>query len=254
LESDDLSAKEIFQIAACLDCGEAVVVGGQALNIWAELFSSRVPDLESYRPFTSKDFDYLGYVSAARKLAEKLGGTLKIPSLEDMTPSTALVEADIVGRKIIIDFIGNVLGVQQKRLEDSTVELRVPFVFDGSNHELTLLIIHPVHCLQARAANVMHPMMNRRDDASLRQLRAAVIVVSAYILDRLQNGDHKEATWSVKELSRWLRHQHARAIYEELKIDPLEILRIVSEAPEWDARFVAKTLRPLIEAMEARRG
>jgi hypothetical protein len=255
--SDDLSAREVFKIAAAIGRG-AFVVGGQGLNIWAERFSARAPDLDAYRPFTSKDIDYFGYEAAARQLVEKLGGApaarLALPSMDDATFSTAVVVAEIDGRKIIIDFISHVLGVKHTRLENSTMELRVPFTFDGASHELTLLLIHPVHCLQSRTANVMDPALLRRDDVSIRQLKAAVVVLREYILDRVEAGDHKEAIWSVRELFSWLRgHEHARTVHVELGIDPLDVLRAISLSPKWDPRYRDKTLKPMICEIERRR-
>src|ERR1051325_4626614 len=35
----------------------AVVVGGQAVNFWAEMFADQEPELAQYRPFTSADLD-----------------------------------------------------------------------------------------------------------------------------------------------------------------------------------------------------
>ncbi len=36
---------------------EALIVGGQAVNFWAEVFEAEEPELKKYRPFTSGDLD-----------------------------------------------------------------------------------------------------------------------------------------------------------------------------------------------------
>jgi len=36
---------------------EALIVGGQAVNFWAEVFEAEEPELKKYRPFTSADLD-----------------------------------------------------------------------------------------------------------------------------------------------------------------------------------------------------
>jgi hypothetical protein len=36
---------------------EAVIVGGQAINFWAEAFQVEEPELQQYYPFTSADLD-----------------------------------------------------------------------------------------------------------------------------------------------------------------------------------------------------
>ena len=40
--------------------GAAFLVGGQALNFWAERYSAHCKELEEYGPFTSKDVDFFG--------------------------------------------------------------------------------------------------------------------------------------------------------------------------------------------------
>jgi hypothetical protein len=37
-----------------------VLIGGQALNLWAERYSDRAADLAAAAPFTSKDIDFCG--------------------------------------------------------------------------------------------------------------------------------------------------------------------------------------------------
>jgi hypothetical protein len=76
------------------DC--AFLVGGQALNIWAERYS-HCTELAEYGPFTSKDIDYFGYQQAAQKLAKAIGGKMRTPSADDMTPHSALVTAESTG-------------------------------------------------------------------------------------------------------------------------------------------------------------
>jgi hypothetical protein len=39
---------------------EFVLIGGQALNFWAEKYGSRAPSLETFGPYTSKDIDFCG--------------------------------------------------------------------------------------------------------------------------------------------------------------------------------------------------
>ena len=39
---------------------DAVVVGGQAVNLWAYRYCDRTPDLATYLPFASEDLDFYG--------------------------------------------------------------------------------------------------------------------------------------------------------------------------------------------------
>ena len=59
--SDAVSYQDTERLLVKLgDATEHVVlVGGQALNFWAEQTRHRSPELEKERPFTSKDTDFL---------------------------------------------------------------------------------------------------------------------------------------------------------------------------------------------------
>src|SRR5436190_19769440 len=46
----------------------ATIVGGQAVNFWAELFQADEPEILNFRPFTSTDLDLVGLDSVGTKL------------------------------------------------------------------------------------------------------------------------------------------------------------------------------------------
>lgn len=67
-----LDAEIVYDLASILKLSDkAFIVGGQALNLWAERYSD-LPGLAEYGPYTSKDLDYFGHREAAEKLADAL--------------------------------------------------------------------------------------------------------------------------------------------------------------------------------------
>ena len=50
-----------------------VIIGGQAVSIWAERYLPGEPELGKYLPFTSKDLDLLGNKSDLDQLARLTG-------------------------------------------------------------------------------------------------------------------------------------------------------------------------------------
>ena len=54
-----------------------LIVGGQAVNIWAELYASRIDPLTNFEPFVSRDADIFGTRALAEELARKAGWNCK---------------------------------------------------------------------------------------------------------------------------------------------------------------------------------
>jgi hypothetical protein len=56
---------------------EALIVGGQAVNFWAEVFEEEEPELQRYRPFTSADLDLHRPDLSARRLLRARAGNVE---------------------------------------------------------------------------------------------------------------------------------------------------------------------------------
>jgi hypothetical protein len=66
--SDDFSVSDadaLLELIYSSPSGRIVVVGGQAVNFWADRYSPDKPELLAYRPFTSRDLDLLGSMANA---------------------------------------------------------------------------------------------------------------------------------------------------------------------------------------------
>ena len=186
-----------MHLASILQLGDgAFIVGGQALNIWAERYSGAA-ELGQYGPYTSKDIDYFGHREAAQKLADALGGRVLTPTVDDATPQSAKVEAVVAGEKIEIDFLIHVKGVNADVMKRSAVELILTVRTDAGEGVLTVPIMHPLHVMQSRIANVLE--LGRKSDLACRQLNASPIVVREYVRQMLEIGKHREATATLEQ-------------------------------------------------------
>ena len=68
---DDLPPKAFADVLA--DPARPLIVGGQAVNIWAEIYRGAEPSLSSFEPFTSKDADIYGDRALAETLRNRSG-------------------------------------------------------------------------------------------------------------------------------------------------------------------------------------
>lgn len=247
-----LPLRAVLDIAKILQGDErAFVVGGQALNLWAEYYAPRAAELLEFRPYTSKDIDYFGQKDVAAKLAEGLGGTLKVPDTGNTTFQTALVEATVDGIEIGIDFLSHVKGVQ-RGLEDGVSDLIVPYEQGGETAEIAIRLMHPLHCLQSRVANTFE--LGREDGTSQRQLAAAPIVLREYINEALSDNAEREATDVLRALFKYLRTDiNGRKAHRILRYDPIDIFRHFLKDERLDVRWRERSLPNMISQLEETR-
>lgn len=247
-----LPPQAVLDIARILSDDErAFVVGGQALNLWAEYYSEGATELLEFRPYTSKDIDYFGQRAVAEKLAAGLGGSIDVPSPDDTTFQTAIVHATVQGIDIDIDFLSHVKGVQ-RGLEAGVVDLILPYDHEGKEAELAIRLMHPLHCLQSRVANVID--LGRNDGTSRRQLAAAPIVLREYIAESLADGEEREAINILRALFEYLRSDiNGRKAHRHLTYDPIEILRHFLGDERLDARWREKSLAGMVAQLEGKR-
>lgn len=248
-----LPRSTVIKLASVLGLeDDAFIVGGQALNLWAERYAPGRQDLIAFGPFTSKDIDYYGHRAAAQKLADALGGKVHLPGPDDHTPNSAVVSASIDGINVEIDFLSDVAGVKVNALERDAVELIVPVRGGSGIDELAIPVMHPLHCLQSRIANVV--TLGRSYEVALRQLAAAPIVLEAYVDEMLGRGEVREATVTLKRLFDYLRTDIAARACPDLPMrDPVEIFATFQRDPRLDWRFRWFNLRSMRRTLAAKR-
>lgn len=166
-----LSAPEVARLLDA-DPG-AVVIGGQALGLWALFYGIPLP--AELNGIVTRDLDFFG----DRKLAELFASRLeraevRVPSVDDhATPNSAIVLVRRFGdppRTVQVDFLGAIKG-----LDGEKVKLRAATVsLDGVSHPTR--IMHPMDCLTSRIANLALPAKRNAQGAA--QARIAIYVTS----------------------------------------------------------------------------
>lgn len=157
----------------------AVLVGGQSLTFWVDFFNIPVPEVDT--PYLTQDIDVLATKHDALIVAKELHGTCKIADLDDATPNTAIVIYDTPdGRKLLVDFMGTLIGLSNEEIRKTAVELDHP--------EYGLIrILHPTLVLKSRIVN-LHRLAQKRHANGVEQARLAVPVVRAFLEYYVRNG------------------------------------------------------------------
>lgn len=249
---DDMLPPEIVAevVRNISDEEDAFVVGGQAINFWAQRYERQMTALNPSGSYMSKDVDIYGPADAAQRLADKLGGKIRVPDADDHTPQSAIVEATVLGRKVEIDFLWHIQGPPIDQIEKQIVTLQVPVNVDGTTTNVPVSVMHPLHCLQSRAANVL--TLGRKTPQALDQLDASIHIVRCFVSEALDTGQTKTATSVLKALGSYLvTDPNGCRLHEKSSVNPVEILRAFRQDDRLEKRYRDNQLEGMIGTIEA---
>jgi hypothetical protein len=172
--------------------------------------------------------------------------------MDNATPQSAIVCATVDGIEIEIDFLTHVLGVKPKALERSAAEIIAPLRVGDEVTTIEIPIMHPLHCLQSRVANVVK--LGRKDDVARRQLAAAPYVVREYVSEVLNAGDNDEASQTLQRLFEYLRSDiHGRVAHEYCENDPVAVIDHFAQDERFDPRYRENNIATMQKVLRGRR-
>lgn len=207
-----LSYRQVLEIVSDKPVGELILVGGQALNAWAEALGLTDEFAEGvYGAALSDDIDFLGLAPAAIALADALGAEVKLAQFDDHTPNTAVVTFDFEGERSVIDVLGSLQGFSALELERVRAWAAIPEMPVALNNKLR--VMHPVHCLQSQLENVYGLALNRRESAdgegNAKRVRLAHEVARRTILRYLDDEEPGSARAAIEHVYELAKRQPA---------------------------------------------
>jgi hypothetical protein len=202
-------------------CGSrAILVGGQALAVWAAHYGI-VPTAELSLAVTM-DADFIGTSQAARDLQASLGQPWKVrvATLDDHGGQVAKVYARISGVGIKqVDFLAGVVG-----LETRDVVRRVAVLQAAPGVEIQIL--HPLDVLESRLRN-LDVLPHKRNAVGRAQALLAARVVRAFIEQFMdQGGPVRVVHQAVKRVARMALDSRLSRMGFEWDIDVLAAVPI----------------------------
>ena len=191
-----------------------VLVGGQSLIGWALHYGIDIPTTEY--PALTQDADFLGTRKDAEFLAKEIGAQIRVATLDDHTPNTAVLAwpSPVTGKILTLDFLLGLIGVATEDIKKMAVTLQ----FEGQE---PVHILHPLLCLVSRFENLLRLKIKRTGNG-IAQARVAVEVVKMYVMDRLSSGtpeDEKEAIRAANQIARTARSTAGVFVYFQYGID-----------------------------------
>jgi hypothetical protein len=162
-----------------------VLVGGQAINVWAHYFGIDATRPE-FSPLASKDIDVLGDEALARTCAIVLNGSFRPAVPRTTVPLSAVVlvnEPDVAPLRL--DFQTD----SSPNSGDIIASAAVPIPTNWGS----VRVMHPLHCLQTRVHNVLDIYLDgaKKYDTphGLAQLRASIEIMNCFIVELVQSKD-----------------------------------------------------------------
>lgn len=149
-----------------------LIVGGQAVNIWARLYGSRIPALRAYRPFVSVDADIYGTRDLAQTLARRTGWEISFPRERDSMIAAFLKRPAAAGTKeLSLEVLHEVNGLSP---EDLTRDV----VVGSANFRYR--IPSPLVMLKAKLYNLISLVATPRPQ-DLRHVKMLIPIVRQYL-------------------------------------------------------------------------
>lgn len=149
------------------------------------------------------------------------------------------------------------MGPPKDDVTSKTVKVDYPLMVDGFKGSVPLTIMHPLHCLQSRAANII--TLGRKDEVSKRQLNATVLILRAHISEVLAyspeepKGSRKIAQAILGDLTHYLTKDIVGVqVYGRTETNPIEIVKAFRDDPRLDQRFRDNQVHAMIEQIAAR--
>lgn len=152
-----------------------VLVGGQAVAIWASKLEDRIADT-LVDAVASRDIDLLGNASDLRQSATLLDARVRVATFEERTPLTGVaIFLDTEGHERRLDVMASVYGMNSEDIRQTAIEAEL--LIDG-DRQVHVWVMHPERCMESRVHNSVLP--NKQTDLAWRQLRASILCAHAF--------------------------------------------------------------------------
>jgi hypothetical protein len=200
---------------------ETVLVGGHAINFWATAYQDRIPELESYLPFSSEDLDFIGGKIEATEFQEALGGKLTFPAAFSPTPNTAILMSKSGEENLRIDFLATVYGLDTEQIASTALP------FNSTKLPgISIKVLNPILCLAGKLkAYTGLPQYGRQDK---KHLEIAILVARQFIQEFCVQNKPRQGLQLIEKLVKIAKSEAGLKVWQQDDIDILQAVSIDS--------------------------
>lgn len=226
----------VVDVIKKLDFGEnAVVIGGQALNFLCLTFVNP-SELESLGTLASKDLDYQSTKDVVEACGRRVNLRLETPKAGTKTELIGVFRFEVQEEECKVDFLNMPFGLSAEEVN----QLKLKFDIGP----ISVYVMHPLHCLESRTINVAQLPKQYANANGFAQLRAAIVMVRAFILKEAEL-DAEQAANMCARISKFCFADSALEVYRDHQIDVFEAIpkavlpqRVSEKAyPHWERQL-----------------
>lgn len=229
---------------------DAVVVGGQAVNLWAFKYYENAPALKELLPFASEDLDFYGGKLEVLTCRDTLQGKATLNQDFDPSPNSGVVIVNYQERSLRIDFLASVYGLNDAEITSTAL----PFSGREPLTGVKIKVLHPLLCLEGKLKCLRGlPQQGRQD---LKHVKMSLICVGELLKDFCQRQEPRSGLKLIERvlkdaltedgLSAWYHHQ-----VEIESAIPLDVLSKLTD-DKWQ-KFCEIRLPKAIEQISVKR-
>ena len=212
----DAEQRPPADFASALATEEPVLlVGGQAVILWALYYRDRTADLA---PFVSRDADVLGNRETLKAIGKLAGAKPQFFPLRPPSNEIGVVIAkDVKGAPMLIEVLRYVHGATAEDLREPSYTMSI-----GENH-VRVQVPGPIALLQAKIANVADLKQAGRQDA--RHVLILMRLIPSYLGDLQKSAidgrmEERKLLNFLEQLLNNVTTRSSRAVLAGLKIEP----------------------------------
>lgn len=224
-----------------------ILIGGQALNYWCDLYRVANPGLEQHGPFASKDLDFQAPRDLVRWCSQVLNGEYTLAEAGDKSLLNGVVILRREpGKELQLDFMQRAYGLSAEAVAKSSAHVHV----DSGGLIFGLKVMHPLHCMMSRVHNVMDLPDQYANDHGLRQLHASIACLRLFI-EATAARSEKYARDLNEKVFEFAQHELvAQRLYRSRQID---VFDAVSNAPCFSEKFRTMRYPRMVEELAKKR-
>jgi hypothetical protein len=195
-----------------------ILIGGQAVNYWAERYFQVEPELEDLQPFTSEDIDFKGGKEDVKRIANQLHLVPGYPSKVEMTALAGAIPFQIGDLKSNIEIVRTIPGIS-----GSVDALAIEAELGGK----TIRVLDPISLLACKLDLLITVSQEHRRD--LEHVRILIPCVRAFLrefLEQVEQGKLPVKGWlgAGNRVLKLTTSARGRKTASRFKIDWSEIL------------------------------